>query len=89
MFDGKVITGSRYMTNGKLSISKDFDQNAWIYAQNMVDLYQPSRGFVIDVGLVDGEWKIVELNCFNSAGFYHSDVKIILSSLTEDHERDI
>lgn len=41
----------------------------------------PDRGYVIDLGLVDGQWKIVELNNLNSAGLYKSDTAAIVRAL--------
>lgn len=78
--NGKVITGSRYVYQGKFSPYKWYDDEAKEYAQKMVDIYQPADAFVIDVCLTEKGWKIVELNCFNCAGYYECDLEAILKS---------
>ena len=78
VFKGKVVTGSRYVFEGKFSPYKWYNDEAKEYAQKMVDLYQPAEAFVIDVCLTNKGWKIVEINCFNCAGYYECDLERIL-----------
>ena len=40
--------------------------------------------FVIDICLVDNEWKIVECGCINCAGFYKADLQKLLMSLEDN-----
>ena len=47
----------------------------------MVDIYQPAEAFVIDVCLVEDDWKIVEINCINAAGFYLCDIQKLITEL--------
>ena len=37
--------------------------------------------YVMDIGLVDGEYKVVEINTLNSAGFYASDMGAVVRAL--------
>lgn len=37
--------------------------------------------YVMDIGLVDGEYKVVEVNCINSAGFYACDMRAVIRAL--------
>ena len=39
------------------------------------------KGFVMDLGLVGDEWKIVELNNLNSSGFYKCNTDAIINAL--------
>jgi hypothetical protein len=78
---GKVITGSRYILNKKFSTWSHYDQEAHDFAQRMVDLYQVSDAFVIDVCLTDEGWKIVEINSFNGAGLYEIDVFKLIDAI--------
>lgn len=80
---GKVITGSRYMFNGKLSVFKYYPNEAEEFAQKMIDIWTPADAFVLDVCLTDNGWKIVEVNCFNSSGFYDIDQRKLLTSIEE------
>jgi hypothetical protein len=39
--------------------------------------------FVIDICLVDGNYKIVEAGCINAAGFYNADLIKLLITLED------
>jgi hypothetical protein len=75
--DGQIVGKSLYMRgNQKYPFFKEFpvDPSATEFAQQMIDIWQPARAFVIDVALTSEGYKIVECNCINSAGFYGIDV---------------
>lgn len=40
------------------------------FAQQMINLFNVADAFVMDICLTDIGWKIVEVNCINSAGFF-------------------
>lgn len=82
--EGKVITMSQYKL-GILAHQKnyDHDEEARAFAQKMADIYVPSRAFVLDICLYQGEWKVVEINCINSAGFYEANMDKLLTALEE------
>ena len=50
---------------------------------NLTKIHQPAKAFVIDIARVDGEFKIIEINNLNSAGFYASDVQKIIAAIEE------
>ena len=75
---GKVITGSQYQLGGRYTLDDVIDDDAFIYAQKMVDLFQLAEAFVIDICLTDSGWKIVECGCINAAGFYKSNLQKVL-----------
>lgn len=79
--DGKVVTGSVYRLGNRTVYDEYFDPDAFSFAQRMVDIFQIARAFVIDVCLVDDEWKIVECNCINCAGFYKGDLQKTIIAL--------
>lgn len=80
--DNKVITASQYKL-GRLVTTKNYDHDQKLinFAQSMVDIYAPSRAFVIDVCLYKGEFKVVEINCINSAGFYDANMTKLIDAL--------
>ena len=78
---GKVITGSQYRLGNTTIYDSLYDDDAKIFAQKMVDLFQLNDAFVIDVCLVDGKWKIVECNCINCAGFYLCDIQKLINEI--------
>ncbi len=84
--DAKVISASKYGGYGsKLS-------NDWVrlnytiedvieFAEHMCEFYVPHRIFVMDVCESIAGLKIVELNGFNSSGFYNADIPKIMDAV--------
>jgi hypothetical protein len=74
--DGRIVTGSQYKLGDRVFYSADIDSDVISYAEKMIAIWQPARAFVIDIALVrGGEFKIVEINNINSAGFYACDIQ--------------
>jgi hypothetical protein len=80
--DGKIISASQYGNNYRWS-SKMTLNDAVDFASEMVKLFQPHRIFVIDVCDSEDGAKIVELNGFNSAGFYQADIPAIMDAVNK------
>jgi hypothetical protein len=80
---GKVVTASQYRLGNSVVLDANVEPEALEFAQRMVDIHSIASSFVIDVCLSEGEWKIVELGCINSAGFYHSDLSLMIQKLEE------
>ena len=80
---GKVVAGSRYRQYGLTDIRLiESDSAPWQFAQKMVDLWQPADAFVIDVvSMMNGDMKVVEINCINSAGFYAADMRAVVEAI--------
>ncbi len=80
--DGQIVAASPY---GKVS------QNYWLskvtlgdaigFAAEAVKVYAPHRIFVIDVCDSEDGLAIVELNGFNSAGFYEANIPAIMDAV--------
>lgn len=97
--DRKIVTGSLYKMGGKLSTDSTVDEDVLAYAEKMVDRWQPSRAFVIDIAMIDGLnsdglqtfdihvlencYKVVEYNCINCSGFYACDTAKIVNAIEE------
>jgi hypothetical protein len=81
--DGRVITGSLYKLGRRAVTSEVVDDEAWEYAQRMVDKFALAPAFVIDVCLADGQWKIVECGTINCAGFYKANLGKVLMALED------
>lgn len=80
--DGKIITYSEYKTGGRVKYSAlTVSPETVKFAQKMVDKWQPDRAFVIDIAYTPYGYKVIEINCFNSAGFYDCDVYKIVDSI--------
>jgi len=81
---GKVVTGSMYRLGGRFHVSDQVDPDAVSFAESMVKLWQlDKRGFILDVCLADGQWKIVECGCLNCAGFYAANLPKVLAALED------
>lgn len=82
--DGKVVTTSQYKLGKKVIYQNyDYEQEAIDFAQKMVDIYNPLRTYVLDICLYRDEYKIVEINCLNSAGYYAADMYKLITALED------
>lgn len=80
-----VLTGCQYMENGELSIDPYFPKEAIMYAHQInkyVSKILPYPFYIIDVGDYLGAFGIVELNAFNTAGFYACNLEYINDRVT-------
>lgn len=93
---GKVVTGSQYRQNERLSKrfisyspvddrANPLDREAWDFAQARVNEWVPADAFVMDIGVVGDEdnyeLKIVEINSFNCSGIYDCDERAIIQAV--------
>lgn len=81
--DGKIITQSTYRRGSFLYYDNIVDADALIFAQNMIDMFQLAKSFVIDVCLTDNGWKIVECGSVSCAGFYDADMQKLIMALED------
>lgn len=79
--DNNLVTGSLYKLGNKLCLDPNIEPDAYKFVLQMIELWQPSRAFVIDIALTQEGYKIVEINCINSAGFYAADVSKIVNAI--------
>lgn len=78
---GKAIAGVYYKYHGDVPFEKEVSREALDFAQQMVGVFNVADAFVMDVGLTYDGWKIVEINCVNSAGFYNLNIKTLFRAL--------
>lgn len=79
----EVITGSRYMLSGQLSLSNIIPDSVMAVAKEYARLYQPHDIFTMDLAETPKGVKIIEYNCWNASGLYNSDIKKIFSVVNE------
>lgn len=78
VIDNEIVTGSLYKVNGRLETSDIIDNNALEFAKEMVKKFKGS--YVLDVANANNEYKIMEFNCLNAAGFYDINLyKLVLA----------
>ena len=52
------------------------------FAKKIINKFNVADAFVMDIGLTLNGWKIIEINCINSSGFYpNTNVKSIFKAL--------
>jgi hypothetical protein len=80
---GKIADGSKYhAAEFKLDVREGFKKEAGIFAEQMIEKFDPAGTFVIDIAeMKNGEYKVVEINCLNSSGFYKIDKRKLLFAL--------
>ena len=82
---GKVITISQYKLGSRVTYQNlDHDEEAMAFAQEMVDIFQPAKAFVIDICRTSEGMKVIEVNCINSAGFYDMNFQKVIVALEQE-----
>ncbi|BDD12068.1 hypothetical protein FUAX_45000 (plasmid) [Fulvitalea axinellae] len=77
----KVVTSSYYRFHGNTEYEENVSQIGLEFAKKMAELFNVADAYVMDIAYTLNEWKIMEINCINSAGFYKGDVKKIILAL--------
>jgi len=72
--DGKVVTGSQYKIGSRVQYTEFIDKPIINFAQHMANIWSPALAFVIDIADTPDGYKVIEINCMNSAGFYACDM---------------
>ena len=78
---GEIVTASQYKLGNQVLYSEYFDQAGHDFCKKMVDIFELNEAFVMDLAMVDGEFKIIECGCINCAGFYKADMQRLLIAL--------
>jgi len=79
--DKRVVTSSYYKFHGNIEFEEKVAMDGLAFAQKMAELYNVAAAYVMDIALTYEGWKIMEVNCINSAGFYKGEVKKIVVAL--------
>lgn len=81
---GKVITGSRYKLNEELSIDANIDPDCLAVAEKIAsNPWQVDLAYACDVGIVNGEPKVIELNAFSTSGLYAADIPALFNAVSD------
>lgn len=79
--DEKIVSASTYKVGDQVVYREYQDPDGLAFATEMAAVFQPARAFVMDICRTPAGWKIVEINCINSAGFYACDLQKLLFHL--------
>lgn len=79
---GQIVAAVYYKFNDDALFEAEVSLEGIDFAKNMLKTYEVAEAFVMDICLTNYGWKIVEINCINSAGFYpnlnvHSLIKAL------------
>lgn len=77
----QVVTSSYYKFHGNIDFEENVSEEGLAFAQKMASFFRVADAYVLDIALTNEGWKIVEVNCINSAGFYKGDVFAIIQAL--------
>ncbi|GEN76992.1 ATP-grasp domain-containing protein [Chryseobacterium hagamense] len=79
---GQIIDAGYYKFDERVSFEEKVSEDGLAFARKMLRLFNLEEAFVMDICLTDEGWKIVEINCINSSGFYpNTNVKSIIKAL--------
>lgn len=87
VIDSQIVTGSLYKVNGRLEESDIIDSSALDFANEMVKNFKGS--YVLDVANANNEYKIMELNCLNAAGFYAINLYKLIMAVEDYYENSV
>lgn len=83
MYQDYILGSSRYMMNGTVSPDTYVPHYIMDAAKEYSKLYNPMELYVMDLAETDRGIKIVEYNCWNASGFYHSNIRDIIFQVNE------
>lgn len=79
--NGELAGCSKYLEAGELCVEQGAPKEAQQFAREVAaqPFFQNRFDFVIDVGLVGDDWRLVEVNAFETSSFYAADLDEIYS----------
>ncbi len=79
---GKIIDAGYYKFDDHIPFEEKVSEDGLHFANEMIRIFDLEKAFVMDICLTGEGWKIVEINCINSSGFYpNTNVKSIFRAL--------
>lgn len=79
---GNIIEAVYYKILKDIPFEEKVEEQGIEFAEQMISTFNVAEAFVMDICLTDIGWKIVEINCINSAGFFPNvNVKKIFGAL--------
>ncbi|WP_299883247.1 ATP-grasp domain-containing protein [uncultured Lacinutrix sp.] len=78
----QIVDAGYYKFNENVLFELNVAPEGIAFAKEMIAVFNIADAFVMDIGLTNNGWKIVEVNCINSSGFYpNTNVKSIFKAL--------
>lgn len=85
--DGKIADYSAYIQNRRLLPERKILDAVLDIANEAIKRHNPAPAYVIDVGQVGKDFKIVEYNGFNCAGMYQCNVENVVGAVNDYIEK--
>jgi len=79
--DGEVVAHSQYRVANRILPQPTVPDGVLTYAKEIIDLWQPDKAYVLDIAELENEYKVLEINCLNSSGFYAADPKQVVDAI--------
>lgn len=79
----RVISGSHYRSFGALAVSKYIPGAVIHFGEELAAIWSSDIVYVMDIAESGGRYSLIEINGFNSSGFYASDIKKIVSAVSD------
>lgn len=81
--DGEIVESSIYKQWGRAMAERHRHPDVDAIVKEAHARFQPAPVYVIDVGQVGDDYKVIEYNTFNSAGLYACDVARVIDAVSE------
>jgi hypothetical protein len=79
---GQIVDAGYYKFNDNTLFELNVAPEGIAFAKKMLSIFKVADAFVMDIGLTSYGWKIIEVNCINSSGFYpNTNIKSIFKAL--------
>ena len=79
---GEVISSCRYGLRGELNVDEhDVPDDMIRFVVALCEVFTPHDVFVMDVCDCDGDYFVIECNCFNGSGVYNNDLLKIVKAV--------
>ena len=85
--DDRVVAGSHYRADGVLQVTPEVPPEVAAFGESMATIWSPAPVFVIDVAQAAGHLRVIEINGFNSSGFYASNIHVIVDAVSASTRR--
>jgi hypothetical protein len=78
----RIIDGNKYMVEREIVKQRIVDQDAWDYAETVINNYTPDKAFTIDIAkMSDGSYKVLEIGSFCCAGWYNMNLELVVNQI--------
>lgn len=77
---GQIIEISKYRDAGQMSLEREMSPEVRLVSQGFADRYLPAPCVVLDVAMVNDQYKIIEFNPIHCCGWYKANIDVILDA---------